>query len=89
MTLLAYCADVLAGRVPYLTDASDLRAGRLTPGSHLRVYHESERPLASSGHDRALLLAWTYLDEVLHKERDWIESGGRFVVPFPEPRLVP
>ena len=36
----------------------------------------------------ALLLSWNYLDFFL-KNSPYIERGGKFIVPIPEPRIVP
>jgi hypothetical protein len=36
----------------------------------------------------ALLLTWNYLDFFL-KNSDYIKKGGRFIVPIPNPRIVP
>ena len=38
--------------------------------------------------DYALLLAWNFKDEILEKEREFLKSGGKFIVPFPEPEVV-
>lgn len=38
--------------------------------------------------DVYVLLAWNYRDEILANETDFLEAGGRFLVPIPEPELV-
>lgn len=35
-----------------------------------------------------VLLAWNYRDEILANETDFLDAGGRFLVPIPEPELV-
>jgi hypothetical protein len=37
--------------------------------------------------DYALLLAWNFKDEIKSKEQEYLKSGGKFIVPFPEPRI--
>ena len=34
------------------------------------------------------MLAWNFLDDFLEKERPFIESGGEFIVPVPELRVI-
>ena len=38
--------------------------------------------------DVYVLLAWNYRDEILANETEFLDAGGRFLVPIPEPELV-
>ena len=35
--------------------------------------------------DIALLLAWNYEQEILEKENEFRNNGGKFVIPIPSP----
>jgi NDP-4-keto-2,6-dideoxyhexose 3-C-methyltransferase len=39
--------------------------------------------------DYYLVLPWHFLDEFLEREQAYLNSGGRFIVPLPEVRIVP
>lgn len=83
--LLNYCkigTDIL----DCITDTTPLKQGRYTPGMHIPVLPESHFHEASP--DYALLLAWNYADEILQKEEEYRQAGGKFIVPIPKPRLV-
>jgi hypothetical protein len=38
--------------------------------------------------DYVLVLAWNFLDEIRRQLAAYETSGGRFVVPVPEPKVV-
>jgi novobiocin biosynthesis protein NovU/D-mycarose 3-C-methyltransferase len=86
-TLLNYC-EITIEQIEYITDASSLRYNKFTPGTHIPIYSESERPLISSGANSALILAWTYISEIMKKESGYLDKGGKFIVPFPLPKVV-
>ncbi|MFD1832781.1 class I SAM-dependent methyltransferase [Streptomyces desertarenae] len=70
----------------FCSDTTSLKHGKLLPGSKVPVCSPEEarerRP------DYYLLLAWNYAEEIIRKERAFLEQGGRFIVPIPEPRIV-
>lgn len=85
MTLLAYCGfgpDDIA----WVADRGLLKQGRFTPGTGIAIV-PPER-IATDPPDVLLLLAWNYLDEILVQQADFIDRGGRFLVPIPTPRFV-
>ena len=64
-------------------EKNPLKFGMLIPGARIPISDKSslERP------DAYLLLAWNFLDEILEKERAYLEAGGAFIVPVPELRV--
>ncbi len=73
--------------VAYLVDKSPLKQGTFSPGIHLPVL-PVER-LVEDRPDYAVILAWNFTDEILLQQRDYIDGGGRFIVPIPVPRVIP
>ncbi|MCH8342456.1 MAG: class I SAM-dependent methyltransferase [Planctomycetes bacterium] len=65
-------------------EKNPMKIGYLIPGTRIPIVDEraSERP------DAYLMLAWNFLEEFIEKERTYLESGGEFVVPIPELRLI-
>lgn len=83
--LLNYCkigTDIL----DYITDTTPFKQGRYTPGMHIPVFPESR--FHETPPDYALLLAWNYADEILQKEEEYRQAGGKFIVPIPKPQLM-
>ena len=65
---------------------NDLKIGKLTPGSHIPVVDDDTFLQADISH--ALLLAWNYTDYFLANAA-FIKSGGKFIIPLPEPHIRP
>ncbi|MEU8122584.1 class I SAM-dependent methyltransferase [Spirillospora sp. NPDC049024] len=84
-TLLNACG-LTREEVLFCTDTTQLKQGRLMPGSRVPIVSPEEglarRP------DYFLLLAWNYADEIIARESAYLEAGGRFIVPVPRPRFV-
>ena len=72
--------------IPYVVDASPERQGRLVPVTHNPVV--SPAAFRADRAEVALLFAYNYLAEVTRAEHDFVDRGGRFLVPLPEPTLV-
>lgn len=36
----------------------------------------------------ALVLPWHFMEGIKLREKEWLQNGGRFIVPFPVPKLV-
>ncbi|MEO6593158.1 MAG: class I SAM-dependent methyltransferase [Planctomycetota bacterium] len=85
-TLLNY-NDIGTDLVEYTVDKSPLKVGRWTPGKHLPIrpqpFLEQDRP------DYTLILPWNLTDEIVQQEAGYRRHGGRFLVPIPEPRILP
>jgi C-methyltransferase C-terminal domain len=72
--------------VDFVVDRNVHKHSLYMPGVHVPIRDPSalleERP------DFVLLLAWNYRDEVLRQQAEYLERGGRFIVPVPEPRIL-
>jgi novobiocin biosynthesis protein NovU len=70
----------------FCSDTTTLKQGKILPGSRIPI----RSPEQASEHvpDYYLLLAWNYAPEIIEKEKSFLENGGRFIVPIPEPRVI-
>lgn len=84
-TMLATCG---IGRetLDYVVDRNHYKHGRYMPGSRLPIL-PTER-LLEDRPDAALLLTWNFADEIFRQQAAYLEAGGVFIVPIPEPRVV-
>ena len=72
--------------IEYITDESLERQGRFIPGMHIPIV--APKVFKNDKPDYALLFAYNYFDEIMKKEKDFIDGGGRFIVPLPEPKIL-
>ena len=60
-----------------------LKIGLAIPGVRIPIEEEvGQRP------DAYLVLAWNFIDEFVRKEQAWLRSGGEFIVPIPEVKVI-
>jgi hypothetical protein len=65
-------------------EINELKIGKYIPGARIPIVSEaSVSPPAAY-----LLLAWNFLPELIEKYRDYLESGGAFILPVPEPKII-
>lgn len=84
-TLLNYLS-ITPELVECIAETNPLKRGLLTPGSHIPIVSEEE--FIKRMPEYALLLSWNYLDFFLENS-EYIRRGGKFIVPIPDPRIVP
>ncbi len=75
-----------ASEIAYCTDTTLLKQGKVLPGTHIPIFPPTHADLHPP--DYYLLLAWNYAEEILQKEHAYLASGGRIIVPLPEPSVV-
>ena len=83
--LLNYCG-IDRSILEFVTDTTPLKQGKFIPGVRVPIVKPEEMAILKP--DFALLLAWNYKDEILRKEERYLRSGGKFILPFPEPQII-
>jgi hypothetical protein len=71
--------------IEVIHDATPSKDGRFTPGTHIPI---TTNPLPAGYNVTAVLLAHNYLPGVLRREREFLDAGGRFIVPLPVPVVI-
>jgi len=85
MTLLNYC-EIDSSILDFLTEKSSLKIGKFSPGAHIPIFPDEK--LEEEKIDYALLLAWNFADEIMENLADFKKSGGKFIVPIPNPKII-
>ena len=76
----------LGHRISFIVDDNPSKQGLYSPGYHLPVYDSSQ--LLERRPDVVVILAWTYADTIINRNREFLKRGGRFLVPLPELKVV-
>ena len=84
-TLLNFCG-IGNEIVDFVVDRNTYKQGRYIPGAHLPIYHTNM--LHKSRQDYVLLLTWNFEKEILSQQETYRKSGGKFIIPIPEPKIV-
>lgn len=71
----------------FVVDRSTVKQGLYTPGTHLLILPPSA--LLDEQPDAVLLLTWNFAEEILAQQAEYIQGGGKFIIPLPEVRIVP
>ena len=83
-TVLNYC-NITSEILDYVTEKSNLKIGKYTPGTHIEVVDDEK--LVEEQPDYGLLLSWHLADSIIPKIR---KSGfkGKIIVGLPEPKIL-
>jgi len=85
-TLLNYCG-VREDLLPFTVDRNPYKHGKYLPGTHIPIYPperlEAEKP------DVIVILPWNLKEEIVRQLEPARAWGAKFVVPIPEPMVLP
>ena len=78
-TLLNYC-QIGTPILDFAVDDLPTKQGLFTPGMHIPVTSREE--VDRSSPDYLLLLAWNYSEAVMEKEKNFLNKGGKWIIPI-------
>src|SRR5271169_2985267 len=85
-TLVNYL-DLGEGFFEFVADANAYKQGKYMPGQRIPIRHPDQ--VVAHQPDYVLLLAWNFAGEVMRQQATYRERGGSFIIPVPEPCIVP
>ena len=83
--LLNYCA-ISKDIIDFVVDNIYYKQGKFMPGVHIPIYPTSK--LVEVMPDYALILSWNVAEEIIHRENEFLDLGGHFIIPIPNFRIV-
>jgi methylation protein EvaC len=85
-TTVTNFGNITPDLVRYISDTTPIKQGKLSPGVHIPV-SPYER-FTSEPPDYALLFAWNHAQEILAKEKGYMDRGGKFILYVPRVHTV-
>lgn len=71
----------------YVIDDSKLKQELFTPGNHLKI-KSSKILFGKNKPDYVILFAWSFFKEIIYKNKEYIKSGGKFILPLPKIKII-
>ena len=84
-TMIQYCG-IDRRHVDFMIDDAPAKSGFYTPGSHFLIHPGSI--LKKSPPDYLLIFAWSFFVEIAQKCTDYLDGGGRMIVPLPNVQIM-
>jgi len=83
--LLQFCGFT-AEDIPAIADVNPEKFGRVTPGTHIPIISEADA--RDMDPDYYVVLPWHFKEGILRREKEYLNSGGKFIFPFPEIEII-
>ena len=87
-TTLMYHFGLGRETIPYIVDDNPRKQGLFTPGLHVPVVSADALRQPAQRPDYLLILAWNFADSIIEQNRWFAETGGQWIVPLPQLRIV-
>lgn len=83
--LLQFC-NFTTTQIPFIAEVNEQKFGCFTPGTNIPIISEEEARAMKP--DYFLVLPWHFKHSILEREKQYIESGGKFIFPLPVIEIV-
>jgi hypothetical protein len=78
--ILQYCGFG-AKDIPFIAEVNEDKFGCFTPGTNIPIISEIEAKKMAP--DYYLVLPWHFKDNIISREKEYIDRGGKFIFPLP------
>ena len=83
--ILQYC-NIDKTLIPYAAERNPDKYGRYTPGTLIPII--SERNSKKLKPDYYLVMPWHFKNEILKREKKFLKSGGKIIMPLPKLQVL-
>jgi SAM-dependent methyltransferase len=72
--------------ISFIVDDNPVRQGRLSPGAKIPV--KSKADFLAANPPVTFIAAWRFADMIISRNKEYLDGGGRFIVPLPVFKVV-
>ena len=83
--MLQFC-NLVDTDIKAIADVNPDKYGCFTPGSNIPII--SEKDAKKMAPDYYLVLPWHFKDGIIHREQEFLNNGGKLIIPFPEIEII-
>lgn len=76
----------LGSSLDFLVDDNPVRHGSYSPGYHIPVV--SRKLLKEKSPDYTIILAWQYRNQIIKNNQEYLNRGGKFIIPLPKIEIL-
>lgn len=85
-TVLNFC-NINFKHIDYFLDTTAFKINKFTPGTNIFV-KKYKKKLSTKDTNYVFLGAWNFKKEIFKKEKDFLNSGGKFITHIPYPQII-
>lgn len=85
-TIMLNFLDIGPEAIEYVVDRNVHKQGKYMPGVRVRI--DDPARLRADRPDYVMILPWNFRDEIVRQQQEFLEGGGRFIVPIPALEIV-
>ncbi len=83
--LLQFCG-LTTKDIPCIAEVNTDKFGSFTPGTNIPIMSEAE--VKAMKPDYMLVLPWHFRESIIHREAEYLASGGKLIFPMPEIEII-
>ena len=80
------CADLGPDEIDYAVERNPAKVGRMFSSIGIPIISEEEAHKRKP--DYMIIGPWFFAHQIIDREKDYLDSGGRLIIPLPEVRIV-
>ena len=73
-------------RIPFISERNDEKVGLRCLGSDIELISEEKARLMNP--NAFVVLPWNFKDEIINREKEYLNNGGKLMFPMPYPHVV-
>ena len=72
--------------IKFIIDDNKLKQGLYIPGTEIKILGPNDHNMKKI--HILIIFAWNYSDFIIKKNKNFKKKGGRFLIPFPNPKII-